>query len=417
MFPIAFSPGNIDGRRVQPDDIAGVSDIYPDDGFREATGSVSGRVTKDGLGVFGAHVVAMHLRTGALVGGFTLDQTGTFVLAGLEPGPVVLRVEPLDDGDVTSFIDGPRVDLDFQVAFSPRTIFVPRGGNAPDVTIEVRGESDRRSGRLADVSAGAWRSRRRPSASRGLRPGCVLARRQRRARAGAGASAEPPTARHRPAAGAAGRDRRARRASFGGAELGQTPATVLTNQVPTSGQTSLFTTRTEITPAPWSRDGSAYGWRDGCGWRQARPMRSPTSRWTSRVTWRGRPDVTASSRLTQIVADAGLQYRWSGRRVSPFVMGGGGYLRQLDESRTTVESGAMYYGGGGVVVRLAPASRGCLAAAGAARRTCVRCGCAAGSRSRTNVAPRWSRPAGFRSDCKVGRPTRRRSTVPTAPRG
>ncbi len=121
MFPIAFSPGNIDGRRVQPDDIAGVSDIYPDDGFRQATGSVSGRVTKNGLGVFGAHVVAMHLRTGVLVGGFTLDQAGTFVLAGIEPGPVVVRVEPLDDGDVASFIDVPRVDLDFQVAFSPRT--------------------------------------------------------------------------------------------------------------------------------------------------------------------------------------------------------------------------------------------------------------------------------------------------------
>jgi len=137
MFPIAFAPGNIDGRSLQPDDIAGVSDIYPDAGFRQATGSVSGRVTKNGLGVFGAHVVAMHLRTGALVGGFTLDQAGTFVVAGIEPGPVVLRVEPLDDGDLASFIDVPRVDLDFRVAFSPRTVFVPRGGNTPDQIIEV----------------------------------------------------------------------------------------------------------------------------------------------------------------------------------------------------------------------------------------------------------------------------------------
>jgi hypothetical protein len=137
MFPIAFSPGNIDGRTLRPDDIAGVSDIYPDGGFRESTGSVSGRVLKDGLGVFGAHVVAMHLRSGALVGGFTLDQSGSFVLAGVEPGPVVLRVEPLDDGDVNSFIDGSRIDLDFRVTFSTRAIFVPRGGNVPDVTIEV----------------------------------------------------------------------------------------------------------------------------------------------------------------------------------------------------------------------------------------------------------------------------------------
>jgi hypothetical protein len=140
MFPIAFSPGNIEGRRLQADDVAGVSDIYPDGAFRQATGSVSGRVVKNGLGVFGAHVVAMHLRTGALVGGFTLDQTGAFVLAGVEPGPIVLRVEPLDDGDVTSFIDGPQVDLNFRVAFSTRTIFIPKGGNVPDVTIEVVGK-------------------------------------------------------------------------------------------------------------------------------------------------------------------------------------------------------------------------------------------------------------------------------------
>lgn len=140
MFPIAFSPGNIGGRRLQADDIAGVSDIYPDGEFRQATGSISGRITKSGVGVFGAHVVAMHLRTGALVGGYTLDETGAFVLAGLEPGPVVLRVEPLDDGDVASFIEGPRVDANFRVAFSERAVFVPRGGNIADVTIEVVGK-------------------------------------------------------------------------------------------------------------------------------------------------------------------------------------------------------------------------------------------------------------------------------------
>lgn len=137
MFPIAFAPGNVDGRQLRPDDIAGISDIYPSATFRQQTGSISGRVTKGGLGVFGAHVVAMHLRTGALVGGFTLDDAGNFVLAGVEPGPVVLRVEPLDDGDVASFIEAPRVDVNFRVTFSEAALFVPRGGNLPGVTIEV----------------------------------------------------------------------------------------------------------------------------------------------------------------------------------------------------------------------------------------------------------------------------------------
>ncbi len=137
MFPIAFSAGSIDGRRLQPDDIAGISDVYPDGDFRRRTGSVSGRVLRDGFGVLGAHVVAYHLRTGALVGGYTLDNAGTYVIAGLDPGPVVIRVEPLDDGDVESFIARPGVDVDFRVTFLNRVVFVPRGGNIGGLDVTV----------------------------------------------------------------------------------------------------------------------------------------------------------------------------------------------------------------------------------------------------------------------------------------
>lgn len=137
MFPIAFSPGNIDGRRLQPDDIAGISDIYATGDFRTRTGSVSGRVLRDGVGLLGAHVTAYHLGTGELVGGFTLNLDGTYVLAGLEAGPVVLRVEPLDDGDVESFLSGPGVDIDFRAAFLDRVVYVPRGGNIGDLDIRV----------------------------------------------------------------------------------------------------------------------------------------------------------------------------------------------------------------------------------------------------------------------------------------
>lgn len=34
-------------------------------------------------------------------------------------------------------------------------------------------------------------------------------------------------------------------------------------------------------------------------------------------------------------------------RLRPFVVGGGGYLRQLHEERTLVETGQLYYGGFG----------------------------------------------------------------------
>jgi len=138
MFPIAFSRGNIADRTLKADDIAGISDIYGTTEFSREFGSVSGRVTKNGQGVKGAHVVAFCLRSGKLVGGFTLTDNGDFVIAGLEPGPQILRAEPLDDGDLNSFFDsGFDVDVDFRVAFYDKVVAVPRGGGARDVEIKV----------------------------------------------------------------------------------------------------------------------------------------------------------------------------------------------------------------------------------------------------------------------------------------
>ncbi|MDO8681500.1 MAG: hypothetical protein Q7R30_23530 [Acidobacteriota bacterium] len=67
------------------------------------------------------------------------------------------------------------------------------------------------------------------------------------------------------------------------------------------------------------------------------------------------PEVAAQvlegEELQQYAFDAGavwqLPFRF-GRRARPFVSGGGGYLRQLHEGRTLVETGQIYYAGGGV---------------------------------------------------------------------
>lgn len=138
MFPIAFSAGSTAGRTPKADDIAGISDIYPSSDFTRDRGSISGKVTKNGKGLLGAHVVAFNLQTGHLVGGFTLNEDGGFVLAGLEAGPQVLRVEPLDDGDIESFFDATLdVDLDFKVKFHDKLVVVPRGGGASNIEIKV----------------------------------------------------------------------------------------------------------------------------------------------------------------------------------------------------------------------------------------------------------------------------------------
>lgn len=139
MFPIAFSAGNITGRTLRPDDIAGASDIYPTSDFRRTTGSVQGRVLRDGAGLFGAHVVAFDQRTGHLVGNFSLDDEGEFVIGGLAPGPYVIRVEPLDDGDVESYFDdADEVDIDFRAAFHDRLVVVPRNGGSRRIDLVVR---------------------------------------------------------------------------------------------------------------------------------------------------------------------------------------------------------------------------------------------------------------------------------------
>lgn len=137
MFPIALAAGAVADRVLQADDRAGVFDLYGVEHPARPTGAIQGRVLKDGRGVFGAHVVAFNPVTGQMVGGFSLNTNGDFVVAGLEPGPHIVRVEPLDDGDVESFLAG-IVDVDFGVAYAPRLVVAPRGGTSGPIDIVVR---------------------------------------------------------------------------------------------------------------------------------------------------------------------------------------------------------------------------------------------------------------------------------------
>jgi hypothetical protein len=137
MFPVAMTPGSIADRELQPDDIAGISDLYPAANFLESTSSISGRITKNGLGVYGAHVTAFNLETSVLIGGFALSNSGAYVIAGLSPGTYLVRVEPLDDGDTDSFLPG-AMDIDFRAVYSSRIVIAPRGGTSEPVDIVVR---------------------------------------------------------------------------------------------------------------------------------------------------------------------------------------------------------------------------------------------------------------------------------------
>ena len=136
MFPIAMAAGTIADRVLQADDIAGISDLYPAAGQLSSTGGITGRVTKNGQGLLGAHVVAFNPETGALVANFALNANGEFAIARLEPGPYILRVEPLDDAEVDSFFST-AIDVDFRVAYATRMVVAPRGGASASIEIKV----------------------------------------------------------------------------------------------------------------------------------------------------------------------------------------------------------------------------------------------------------------------------------------
>jgi hypothetical protein len=112
--------------------------LYPDNNFNASTGSISGQVTRNGRGIFGAHVVAFDPGNGEQIANFTLTQDGAFSIAGLRPGPHVIRVEPLDDADIDSFFDASEpVDLTFRTKYYERLVIVPRGGDSGAVQIAV----------------------------------------------------------------------------------------------------------------------------------------------------------------------------------------------------------------------------------------------------------------------------------------
>lgn len=138
MFPISLGRGAIVDRALLPDDVAGVSDLYPDGDFEDDTGGIHGRVRREGAPALGAHVVVFNARTRALVGGFALGDQGEFQILGLTPGPYVVRVEPLDDADVESFFTLERIDLDFRVTYHPRLVAAPAGGVGDSFDVTVR---------------------------------------------------------------------------------------------------------------------------------------------------------------------------------------------------------------------------------------------------------------------------------------
>jgi hypothetical protein len=128
-----------------------------------------------------------------------------------------------------------------------------------------------------------------------------------------------------------------------------------TETTPTLGRLPLFTTTSTLGAAP-AIEGRV-------GWRIARALtaEAEASYGQPDITiaiandFEGAPATTASERVQQFTVGGALV--WSLpiriRRLEPFVTGGAGYLRQLHENATLVQTGGYYQVGGGVMVLLA----------------------------------------------------------------
>jgi len=137
---------------------------------------------------------------------------------------------------------------------------------------------------------------------------------------------------------------------IGGAGLGSTSAEIRANNVsPTPFR--LFSAETRVASAP--------GWDARIGYWLTRSIAveggvariMPELR--TRITGdaEGAAALTAAERLHQYFVDARVIWllpRFSVGGAVPFVSAGGGYLRQLHEGQTLVETGQVYQVGGGV---------------------------------------------------------------------
>jgi hypothetical protein len=77
--------------------------------------------------------------TQELTGTFTLSDDGSFVIASLLSGIYIIRVEPLDDVDLSGFFENEsRVILDFVPTYYPKLVAVPAGGSGAAIQIPVQ---------------------------------------------------------------------------------------------------------------------------------------------------------------------------------------------------------------------------------------------------------------------------------------
>jgi hypothetical protein len=116
-----FSIVGTDRSTLEADDVASLSELYPEPSFASSTGTITGTVTRCGTGepVLGANVRAINVANPTIqltrVTGFDGATDGSYTIKGVPQGDYDVVVEPLsgDDAYLASLATFTRIDTDF----------------------------------------------------------------------------------------------------------------------------------------------------------------------------------------------------------------------------------------------------------------------------------------------------------------
>jgi hypothetical protein len=148
----------------------------------------------------------------------------------------------------------------------------------------------------------------------------------------------------------------------GAYDLGSVTATLTGNGVPTGSPVTFFETDTQVEGGPRIEGRLA--------WRLTRMFAVEGGLAVTRTHLRTditndaeqAPPISAKGRLTEYAIEGGVvvhlsKLAFGGGRARPFVTGGAGYLRQLHDGATLVDTGTIAFVGGGVRYALREATR------------------------------------------------------------
>jgi hypothetical protein len=149
---------------------------------------------------------------------------------------------------------------------------------------------------------------------------------------------------------------------IGGTDLGTATATLSGSGAPTGTPITLFDTATKIESGP--RYEARVAWRLTRALQVEGGVAINRTNLVTRITndFEQAPNTEASESFTEYAIEAGLLFHltkltFAGGRARPFVAGGAGYLRQVHEGQTLIDTGQSIYAGGGLTVTLRQATR------------------------------------------------------------